>query len=153
MYFDVPKVVRSPECDHGHDEESLNGRDMKIDILDDYIRTPEWFGGYRIYTGVPGGYHNPPGGYWASWAQVVEEERRPRGSHARVPSQVRIGLGRGRRPPFSFSLFFLPSPLLLQHGKGGVLLPVGVGLLMGRAKGGRPLPLLHSFIYGEGGTP
>ena len=43
MCFDVPKVVWSPRCDHGYDEESRNGRDMKIDILDDYIRTPEWF--------------------------------------------------------------------------------------------------------------
>ena len=34
MHFDVPKVVRSPGCDHGHDEESRNGRDIKIDILD-----------------------------------------------------------------------------------------------------------------------
>ena len=25
MCFDVPKVVRSPGCDHGHAEESLNG--------------------------------------------------------------------------------------------------------------------------------
>ena len=43
--FDVPKFVRSPGCDHGHDEESRNGRDIKIDILDDYIRTPEAFRG------------------------------------------------------------------------------------------------------------
>ena len=41
--FDVPKVVRSPGCDQGHDEESRNGRDIKIDILDDYIQTPEVF--------------------------------------------------------------------------------------------------------------
>ena len=40
MCFDVPKVVRSPGCDHRHDEESLNGQDTKIDILDDYIRSP-----------------------------------------------------------------------------------------------------------------
>ena len=32
MSFDVPKVVRSPRCDHGHDEESRNGREMKMDI-------------------------------------------------------------------------------------------------------------------------
>ena len=38
LCFDVPKVVRSPGYDHGHDEESRNGRDVKIDILDDYIR-------------------------------------------------------------------------------------------------------------------
>ena len=43
MHFDVPKVVRSPGCDHGHDKESRNGRDIKIDILDDYIRTPDEF--------------------------------------------------------------------------------------------------------------
>ena len=41
MCFDVPKVVRSPRCDHGHDEQSRNGRDIEIDILEDYIRTTE----------------------------------------------------------------------------------------------------------------
>ena len=35
MYFDVPKFVRSPGYDHGHDEESRNGRDVKIGILDE----------------------------------------------------------------------------------------------------------------------
>ena len=34
MCFDVPKVVRSPRYDHRHDEESRNGRDIRIDILD-----------------------------------------------------------------------------------------------------------------------
>ena len=43
MCFDEPKVVRSPGYDHGHDEESRNGRDIKIDILDDYVRTLEVF--------------------------------------------------------------------------------------------------------------
>src|SRR5215216_1202372 len=43
MCFDVPKVVRRPGCDHGHDEESRNGRDIKIDILEGYVWTPEWF--------------------------------------------------------------------------------------------------------------
>ena len=61
MSFDVPKVVRSPGCDHGHDEESRNGRDIKIDILDDYVRTPEWFREYRAYTGVPGVTATPRG--------------------------------------------------------------------------------------------
>ena len=55
-FFDVPKVVRSPGCDHEHDEESRNGRDIKIDILDDYIRTPDEFRGspdnYRSVGGV-----------------------------------------------------------------------------------------------------
>ena len=43
--FDVPKLVRNPRCDHVHDEESQNGRDINIDILDDYIRTSDEFRG------------------------------------------------------------------------------------------------------------
>ena len=61
MSFDVPKVVRSPGCNHGHDEESRNGRDIKIDILDGYIRTPKVFRVISEKTGVPKGYRNPPG--------------------------------------------------------------------------------------------
>ena len=59
--FDVPKEVRSPGYDHGHDEESLNGRDIKIDILDDYIRTQEVFRVISEKTGVPEGLPEPPG--------------------------------------------------------------------------------------------
>ena len=59
--FDEPKVVRSPGYDHGHDKEPRNGRDVKIDILDDYVRTPEVFrevsGIYRSTGGLP----EPPG--------------------------------------------------------------------------------------------
>ena len=70
MCFDVPKVVRSPGYDHGHDEESRNGRDVKIDILDDYVRTPEWFRkGSGIFRST-GGYRNPPGVNGPSWALV-----------------------------------------------------------------------------------
>ena len=61
MCLDVRKVVRSPGCDHGHDEESRNGRDIKIDILDDYIRTPELFRVISEKTGVPEGLPEPPG--------------------------------------------------------------------------------------------
>ena len=49
MCFDVPKVVRSPGFDHGHNEESRNGRDVKIDILEAYVWTSEWF---RVKLGV-----------------------------------------------------------------------------------------------------
>ena len=49
MCFYVPKVVRSPEYDHGHDEESRNGRDIKINILDDYVWTSEWF---QVSSGI-----------------------------------------------------------------------------------------------------
>ena len=61
MCFDVPKVVRSPGCDHGHHEESRNGRDVKIDILEAYVWTSEWF---RMSSGIyrsTGGLPEPPG--------------------------------------------------------------------------------------------
>ena len=61
MCFDVPKIVRSPGCDHGHDKESQNGLDIKIDRLDGYIRTPEVFRVISEKTGVPEGYRNPRG--------------------------------------------------------------------------------------------
>ena len=61
MCFDVPKVVRSPGCDHGHDEESRNGRDMKIDILEGYVWTPEWFQMSSDIYRSTGGLPEPPG--------------------------------------------------------------------------------------------
>ena len=58
LCFDVPKVVQSPGYDYGHDEESRNGRYMKIDILEAYIWTSEEFrvksGFYRSAGGVTG---------------------------------------------------------------------------------------------------
>ena len=60
MHFDVPKFVRSPGCDHGHEEESRNGRDIKIDILEAYIWISEVFRVISEKTGVPKGYRNPP---------------------------------------------------------------------------------------------
>ena len=65
LCFDVLKVVRSPRCDHGDDKESRNGRDVKIDILDDYIRTSERFRVIRVFFGVPESYGNSPGSIWA----------------------------------------------------------------------------------------
>ena len=61
MHFDVPKLVRSPGCDHGHDEESRNGREVKIDIFYGYIRTPEVFRMVSEKTVVPEGLPEPPG--------------------------------------------------------------------------------------------
>ena len=61
MCFDVPKVVRSPGCDQGHEKESRNGRDIKIDILEGYVWTPEWF---RMSSGIfrsTGRLPEPPG--------------------------------------------------------------------------------------------
>ena len=100
MHFDVPKFVRSPGCDHGYDEGSRNGRDIKIDILDDFVRAPESF---QTYTGVPGVTGTPPRGgeNGATWALV--EIGGSKGEEA-------IGQGEARQ--------------------AGVLLPLGVGLLL-----------------------
>ena len=75
MSFDVPKLVRSPGCDHGHDEESRNGRDIKIDILDGYIRTPEVFRVISEKTGEPEDYLNPPGEVMGLMGLSGERER------------------------------------------------------------------------------
>ena len=61
LCFDVPKVVRSPGYDHRHDEESRNGRDVNIDILDDYVQTPEWFQKVSDIYRSTGGLPDPPG--------------------------------------------------------------------------------------------
>ena len=56
MHFDVPKVVRSPGYDHGHDEESRNGQDVKIDIgrlCSDTGIVPGDFGENRSAGGLP----------------------------------------------------------------------------------------------------
>src|SRR3990170_4998740 len=65
MCFDVLKVVWSPGYDHRHDEESRNGRDVKIDILEAYVWTLEWF---RMSSGIyrsTGRLPEPPGEYMA----------------------------------------------------------------------------------------
>src|SRR3954467_14687838 len=88
MCFDVPKVVRSPGCDHGHDEESLNGRDIKIDILEAYIWISEVF---RVKSGFyrsTRGYRNPRGFNGPRWA-LVEKRRGGQGRpHAPSPSST-----------------------------------------------------------------
>ena len=61
LYDLVIDVVRSPGCDHGHDEEPRNGREVKIDTLEGYIRTQEWF---RKVSGIfqsTKGLLEPPG--------------------------------------------------------------------------------------------
>ena len=77
LCFDVPKVVRSPRYDRGHDEESRNGRDVKIDILDDYVRTPEVFREVSDIYRSTGGYRNPPGSILGLMGLSGEEEGRP----------------------------------------------------------------------------
>ena len=112
MCFDVPKFVRSPGYDHGHDEESRNGRDIKIDILDGYIWTPERFRRSlepRKVTGTPREVYGP---YWAH----VGGREKEQGKGARPP-QAQSELGRGAGPPFTFSfpLFLLLLLVLLPN--------------------------------------
>ena len=63
MNFDVLKVVRSPRCDHGHDGESRNGRDIKIDILEAYVWISEVFRMKSIFYRSTGRLPEPLGRY------------------------------------------------------------------------------------------
>ena len=152
LCFDVPKVVRSPGCDHGHDEESRNGRYIKIDILDDYVRRPEWFRGVSdIYRSI-GGLPEPPGEYNGPIGPLWRRGGAARAGHALPPPLVLIGQGGERRPPFlPLSLLLPPSPTPTR--KGGVLLPVGIGLPPWRALLLAGCLPPSSFIYGGRGHP
>ena len=100
MSFDVPKLVRSPGCDHGHDEESRNGRDIKIDILDGYIWTPERFRRSLEPREVTGTLREVYGPYWAHVGRREKEQ----GKGARPP-KPNPNWGGGPAPPF-----LSPSP-------------------------------------------
>ena len=56
MSFDVPKEFGVP--DEIGDMTSNLQMVVKIDILDDYIRTSERFRVIRVFFGVPGSYGN-----------------------------------------------------------------------------------------------
>ena len=75
MCFDVPKVVWSPRYHHGRDKESRNGRDIKIDILDDYIQSSERFRVIQVFFGVPESYGNSPGEVLGLIGPYVKERR------------------------------------------------------------------------------
>ena len=153
MSFDVPKVVRSPGCDHRHDEESRNGRDMKIDILEAYIRISEVFrvksGFYQSTEGLP----EPPGGLMGHSGPLWRRGEAARAGPRAPPPLVQIGQGEGVGAPFPSSLpplsFSTPNP---TRKREGVLLPVGVGLLLARPLlAGRTTPLAPLYT-GAGGT-
>ena len=107
MCFDVPKVVRSSGCEHGHDKESQNGRDMKIDILDDYVWTPKWF---QMSSGIyqsTGRLPETPGGQWA----LVEIEGSKEVWGAPPPQdQTDFFRALGAGPLFPSPLLLFPSP-------------------------------------------
>ena len=75
LCFDVPKVVRSPRFDRGHAEESRNGRDVKINILEAYVWTSKWF---RVSSGIyrsTGRLAEPSGSIWALLGHSGREEK------------------------------------------------------------------------------
>src|SRR4051812_10511708 len=151
MHFDETKVVRSPGCDHGHDEESRNGRDVKNDILEAYVWTSDVFqvksGFYRNtgrVTGTPREHNGP------TWALVERREGCPHGLRASPPSLVLLGLGEVAGPP-SLSP---PWRILVQLGLGGGNpTPRGSRTLLARqAWPASPSPLAPLYT-GAGGTP
>ena len=116
MCFDVLKIVRSPGCDHGHEKYSRNGRDIKIDILDDYIRTPEVFRVISEKIGVPEGYRNPSGELMGHMGLSREREGRPgRAARPSPPSPNWTREGGGAPLSFSLSSFLSPPS---RSGKG-----------------------------------
>ena len=81
-------------------------------------------GEYRAYTGVPGGYRNPPGRLMGLLGPSEEEEGRPRAAVRPLPPSPNW-TRRGAAPPFPFPLSLLPSPLLLPLGRGSPI-PGGI---------------------------
>ena len=83
----------------------------------------------QVFIGVPESYGNSSGSIWALLGFKGERE----GQAAPSQGLVRIGLEGGAAPPRSFSsLFhFLDSYSYYLEGGGGILLPVGGGLLQG----------------------
>ena len=102
--------------------------------------------GYREVTGTPREPYGP------SWALAEERRGGQRWAARPSPPSPNRTRRRGRRPAFLLSLLFPPSRILFQLGKGGVLLPEGVGLLLARhTLAGRP-PSLEP-LYMEAGAP
>src|SRR4051812_16004891 len=117
MHFDVPKVVRSLGCDHGHDEESRNGRDIKIDILQAYIWTSESFRVKSAFYRSTGGYRTPPprGGLLGLHGPWGRKEKEAGGGRAPLPFLVRIGQGKGGGAPPFLLLFLLFPPFSFSN--------------------------------------
>ena len=148
MCFDVPKVVRSPGCDHGHDEESQNSRDIKIDMLEGYVWTPERF---QISSGIfqsTGWLPEPSGELMGLNGPWWERGGGGQVGGACPPSPIRIGRG---RPPFPSLPLHLPSsPTPTREGgkptpTGSRTPPLGAPPPLGRP----PSPLLYKRRRGH----
>ena len=105
--------------DLGHDGESRNGRDIKIDILEAYVWISEVFrvksGFYRSTGRLP----EPPGNLMGLNGTSGGRGEEAKGQPRAPPPQGRIGQGGGRRPPFLSSLSsFPPSPNPTREREG-----------------------------------
>ena len=92
-------------------EESRNGREVKIHILEGYIQILERFRVIRVFFGVPGSYGNSPGEVMGLIGPYGKGGGMPKGRWR--PPRIQIGLGEGDSAPLPFptpSLF--PSFLL-----------------------------------------
>ena len=90
-------------------------------------------GVFRVFFGVPGSYENSPGEVVGLNGPYGKGEKGLKGWPPH--GLVLIGLGGGGAPSFLLFSFPFPSLLRLLLGrapsstrKGGILLPVGVGL-------------------------
>ena len=129
--------------------ESQNGREVRIDILEDGIRIPETFqSGSRIFPSTEG-LPEPPGEVMGLHGPYGREEA----AHKGWPRPLLIGSPNwtleGGAPPFP-SPHPLPS-LLSGKGKG---VQLGLGVLVGlpslACPLGRPPPPLLLYIRGRG---
>ena len=92
---------------------------VKIDILDDGIRTPEVFRGYRVHIGSPEGVPGiPPATTWALMGQAGDRQA-PKGWRAPLIWAGQIGVENGKEESNKGIGFTLPPlPFLLRRGIG-----------------------------------
>ena len=101
----------------------------------------------RVFFGVPESYGNS---YWALMGHTGKERKASKGGRTPPHGLVRIGLGKGGAP---FLLCRSPFPSPTPTRKGGVLLPVGVGLPPMARLSPWPAAPPCSFIYTGRGAP
>ena len=98
---------------------------------------------YREVTGTPREPYGP------RWALVERRKGQPKVAARLPPPLVQLGLG---EVAGHLSLSLSPLGILFGIGLGGVLLPVGVGLLLRPPPGRPPPPPWILYIRGQGGT-
>src|SRR5215216_4869130 len=124
-----------------------------MDILDDSIRTPEWFWNVSGIFRSTGRLPEPPGGNMGHMGLGREAHQPTRGWSDPHKEGGRIGVGKGAAPPFPSPTPSLSPFSSLEKGRGGpnwTWSPSGTPSHLGRALAGLlPSP---SFIYVGGGA-